>query len=57
VSVVSHGQDAIKPDVVWDYETYGVTYLKFVVEKIQTLMNWIVLWMNIACVSLVVLCL
>jgi len=27
-------EDAIKPDVVWDYETYGVTYLKFVVEKI-----------------------
>jgi len=25
--------DAIKPDVVWDYESYGVTYLKFVVEK------------------------
>jgi 7-carboxy-7-deazaguanine synthase len=28
-------QDAIKPDVVWDYETYGVTYLKFVVEKVE----------------------
>lgn len=27
--------DAIKPDVVWDYETHGVTYLKFVVEKIS----------------------
>jgi len=27
-------EEAIKPDVVWDYETYGVTYLKFVVEKI-----------------------
>jgi 7-carboxy-7-deazaguanine synthase len=27
-------EDAIKPDVVWDYETHGVTYLKFVVEKI-----------------------
>jgi organic radical activating enzyme len=26
--------DAIKPDVVWDYETHGVTYLKFVVEKV-----------------------
>jgi organic radical activating enzyme len=26
--------DAIKPDVVWNYETYGVTYLKFVVEKL-----------------------
>jgi organic radical activating enzyme len=25
--------DAIRPDVVWDYESYGVTYLKFVVEK------------------------
>jgi 7-carboxy-7-deazaguanine synthase len=25
--------DAIKPDVVWDYESCGVTYLKFVVEK------------------------
>ena len=25
--------DAIKPDIIWDYETYGVTYLKFVVEK------------------------
>jgi len=25
--------DAIKPNIVWDYETYGVTYLKFVVEK------------------------
>ena len=23
--------DAIKPDIIWDYETYGVTYLKFVV--------------------------
>jgi hypothetical protein len=30
-------EDAIKPDVVWDYETYGVTYLKFVVEKIAGL--------------------
>lgn len=28
-------EDAIKPDIVWDYETHGVTYLKFVVEKIQ----------------------
>jgi len=27
--------DAIKPDVVWDYETYGVTYLKFVVDKVE----------------------
>jgi 7-carboxy-7-deazaguanine synthase len=27
--------DAIKPDVVWDYEIAGITYLKFVVEKIQ----------------------
>jgi len=27
--------DAIKPDVVFDYETHGITYLKFVVEKIQ----------------------
>ena len=27
--------DAIKPDVVWDYETHGVTYLKFVVEKVE----------------------
>jgi organic radical activating enzyme len=27
--------DAIKPDIVWDYETVGVTYLKFVVEKIE----------------------
>jgi 7-carboxy-7-deazaguanine synthase len=26
-------EDAIKPDVVWDYETHGVTYLKFVVER------------------------
>jgi 7-carboxy-7-deazaguanine synthase len=25
--------DAIRPDVIWDYESYGVTYLKFVVEK------------------------
>jgi organic radical activating enzyme len=28
-------EDAIKPDVVWDYEIAGITYLKFVVEKIQ----------------------
>ena len=28
-------EDAIKPDIVWDYETYGVTYLKFVVEKVE----------------------
>lgn len=28
-------EDAIKPIVVCDYETYGVTYLKFVVEKIE----------------------
>jgi organic radical activating enzyme len=28
-------EDAIKPNIVWDYETYGVTYLKFVVEKIE----------------------
>lgn len=27
--------DAIKPDIVWDYETAGITYLKFVVEKTQ----------------------
>jgi organic radical activating enzyme len=27
--------DAIKPDVVWDYETHGITYLKFVVEKVE----------------------
>lgn len=27
--------EAIRPDVVWDYETHGVTYLKFVVEKIE----------------------
>jgi 7-carboxy-7-deazaguanine synthase len=27
--------DAIKPNIVWDYETYGITYLKFVVEKIE----------------------
>jgi 7-carboxy-7-deazaguanine synthase len=27
--------DAIKPSIVWDYETYGITYLKFVVEKIE----------------------
>jgi 7-carboxy-7-deazaguanine synthase len=28
-------EDAIKPDIIWDYETYGVTYLKFVVEKVE----------------------
>jgi len=28
-------EDAIKTDIVWDYETYGVTYLKFVVEKAE----------------------
>jgi hypothetical protein len=28
-------EDAIKPDVIWDYETYGVTYLKFVVGHID----------------------
>jgi 7-carboxy-7-deazaguanine synthase len=28
-------EDAIKPDIVYDYETVGVTYLKFVVEKIE----------------------
>lgn len=27
--------DAIRPDVIFDYETIGDTYLKFVVEKIQ----------------------
>ena len=26
--------DAIKPNIVLDYETHGVTYLKFVVEKV-----------------------
>ena len=28
-------EDAIKPDIIWDYETYGITYLKFVVEKVE----------------------
>jgi 7-carboxy-7-deazaguanine synthase len=28
-------EDAIKPAIIFDYETYGVTYLKFVVEKVQ----------------------
>jgi organic radical activating enzyme len=28
-------EDAIKPEIVWDYETSGVTYLKFVVEKME----------------------
>lgn len=27
--------DAIRPDTVTDYETYGVTYLKFVVDRIE----------------------
>jgi organic radical activating enzyme len=27
--------DAIKPDVVYDYELYGITYLKFVVATIE----------------------
>jgi organic radical activating enzyme len=27
-------EDAIKPEIVFDYETYGTSYLKFVVEKI-----------------------
>ena len=25
--------DAVRPDTVWSYETHGVTYLKFVVER------------------------
>jgi 7-carboxy-7-deazaguanine synthase len=28
-------EEAIRPDVVWDYESYGVTYLKFVVERAE----------------------
>ena len=28
-------EDAIKPDIVWDYEVYGITYLKFVVGHID----------------------
>jgi 7-carboxy-7-deazaguanine synthase len=28
-------EDAIRPNTVWNYETYGVTYLKFVVENIE----------------------
>jgi 7-carboxy-7-deazaguanine synthase len=28
-------EDAIKPDVIWQYEVSGVTYLKFVVEKLE----------------------
>ena len=28
-------EDAIRPDVIWDYETHGVTYLKFVVERLE----------------------
>jgi len=28
-------EDAIKPDIVWDYETHGITYLKFVVGHID----------------------
>jgi organic radical activating enzyme len=28
-------EDAIRPDVVFDYETVGITYLKFVVEREQ----------------------
>ena len=28
-------EDAIKPDIIWDYETYGITYLKFVVGHID----------------------
>lgn len=28
-------EDAIRPDVIWDYETVGVTYLKFVVERLE----------------------
>ena len=27
-------EDAIRPDIVWNYETHGVTYLKFVVERV-----------------------
>jgi 7-carboxy-7-deazaguanine synthase len=28
-------ENAIKPNIVWDYELYGVTYLKFVVERLE----------------------
>lgn len=28
-------EDAIKPEIVWDYESFGVTYLKFVVAKME----------------------
>jgi organic radical activating enzyme len=28
-------EDAIKPDIIWEYETHGVTYLKFVVGHID----------------------
>ena len=28
-------EEAIKPEIIFDLETYGITYLKFVVEKVQ----------------------
>lgn len=28
-------EDAIRPDTVWSYESHGVTYLKFVVERAE----------------------
>ena len=28
-------EDAIKPDIIWEYETHGITYLKFVVGHID----------------------
>lgn len=28
-------EEAIRPEIVWNYETHGITYLKFVVEKLE----------------------